>query len=106
MLVRSKNEREMFDINFNFISQEILTGKRPFQEIDKDAAVILALGKGKRPHRPKKILNQSPRGVPFWDILQKCWAEVPGDRPTASEVEAEVSNKPTLSLSIDRNGQL
>ncbi|KAF8600029.1 kinase-like protein, partial [Ceratobasidium sp. AG-I] len=65
---------------------EILTGKRPFKELEKDTAVILALGKGKRPHRPKRILDQSPRGVPFWDILQKCWAQTPGNRPTASEV--------------------
>ncbi|KAF8600044.1 kinase-like protein, partial [Ceratobasidium sp. AG-I] len=69
---------------------EIFTGKRPFKELEKDTAVILALSKGKRPHRPKKILDQSPRGVPFWDILQKCWAQTPGDRPTASEVDTSV----------------
>ena len=72
------------------IIQEIVTGKRPFKELEKDAAVILALGKGKRPHRPKKILDRSPRGVPFWDMSQKCWAQTPADRPTASEVDALV----------------
>ncbi|KAF8600006.1 hypothetical protein BDV93DRAFT_608934 [Ceratobasidium sp. AG-I] len=65
---------------------EILTGKRPFNEIEKDTLVIVALSKGKRPQYPRKVLNQSPRGAPFWDILQKCWSESPADRPTANEV--------------------
>ncbi|KAF8606704.1 kinase-like protein [Ceratobasidium sp. AG-I] len=72
---------------------EILTGKRPFKELDKDVAVILALDKGNRPRRPKRILEQSPRGALFWDILQKCWAQTPEDRPAANVVD-------TLILSL------
>ncbi|KAF8600010.1 kinase-like protein [Ceratobasidium sp. AG-I] len=70
---------------------ETLTGKRPFKELEKDTSVILALSKGKRPHRPKRILDQSRRGAPFWDILQKCWSQSPADRPTANEVNRLMS---------------
>ncbi|KAF8593508.1 kinase-like protein [Ceratobasidium sp. AG-I] len=70
---------------------ELITGKPPFKEIERNAAVILALAKGKRPHRPNKILDQSHRGVPFWEILQKCWAQTPADRLTVNQVEALVS---------------
>lgn len=71
--------------------QEIFTGKKPFQEIEKDAKVIHTLGQGGRPRRPKKLLDQTPQGAPFWEILQKCWAQTPADRPSASQVELLVS---------------
>lgn len=54
---------------------------------------MLVLGEGGRPQRPNEVLNQSRRGIPFWDILQKCWADVPGNRLTASEVETQVSSE-------------
>ena len=78
-----------------------MTGKQPFQEIEKDTAVILALGQGKRPRRPKKILDQSHKGVPFWEILQKCWAQIPADRPTANQIEAMVSSDQVMDIGPD-----
>ena len=77
-----------------------MTGKRPFQEIEKDIAVILALGQGKRPRRPKRIFDQSPKGAPFWEILQKCWAQAPVDRPNVNQVEAMVSAANSKCISV------
>ncbi|KAF8593826.1 kinase-like protein [Ceratobasidium sp. AG-I] len=66
---------------------ELLTGKPPFKEIKKDTAVIVALSQGRRPSCPKRIMTQSTQGPGFWEIMKKCWAEIPADRPIASEVE-------------------
>ncbi|KAF8599970.1 kinase-like protein, partial [Ceratobasidium sp. AG-I] len=51
--ISSDSEHASQSMSENLI--EILTGKQPFKEIDRDAGVILALAQGKRPHRPTKI---------------------------------------------------
>lgn len=70
--------------------QELLTGKPPFSEIEKDTAVIIALGKGKRPCCPKAVLDQYSQGAFFWRILEQCWGQTAADRPTATQIEALV----------------
>lgn len=70
---------------------ELLTGEHPFNHVKRDAAVIHKVGNSERPNRPTKILDQSTQGTPFWEILQKCWAQKPADRPTANEVVALMS---------------
>lgn len=86
MLVRNTLTPLFVNIHCFASNQELLTGKQPFSDFKKEPAVIHALGKGERPRRPKRILDQSARGARFWDILQKCWAQSPADRPTANEV--------------------
>jgi hypothetical protein len=68
-----------------------VTGEPPFNEITREPAVILALGQGKRPKRPSVLSVESAQAEGFWHILEKCWKQEPGDRPSATEVQAMVS---------------
>ncbi|KAF8599976.1 hypothetical protein BDV93DRAFT_525671 [Ceratobasidium sp. AG-I] len=85
-VVKLCKETDVYALGMTML--ELLTGKQPFWEIENGTAVILALEQGKRPHCPKETLDQSHRGASFWEILQKCWAQTPADRPTVNQVEA------------------
>ena len=66
------------------LTKELLTGKLPFYEIQRDSAVMIQVGQAKRPNRPKQLSDE------LWELLEKCWAQLPADRPSAIDVESMV----------------
>ncbi|KAF8123353.1 hypothetical protein EV363DRAFT_1106523, partial [Boletus edulis] len=63
------------------ISFQVLSGKHPWSEIQREAAVIIQLSRGIKPKRPlsRPIQDQ------HWELIERCWAPV-GDRPPAEDV--------------------
>ncbi|KAG8752693.1 hypothetical protein FRC12_011836 [Ceratobasidium sp. 428] len=70
---------------------EILTGKFPFSEYERDVCVVKAVGvEHKIPERP------SPEAAPelsdtLWELLNSCWSHRYMERPSAVELEGEIS---------------
>jgi len=52
-----------------------------------DVAVILGVMKGERPRRPEKSPG-SGRAMSdsLWSIVQRCWAQIPSERPSIASV--------------------
>ncbi|KAF8605857.1 kinase-like protein [Ceratobasidium sp. AG-I] len=61
---------------------EVMTGRSPFFEYKNEAAVSLAIIRGKRPSQPEEISSSTRYGDKRWNALLKCWAPEPEDRPT------------------------
>jgi hypothetical protein len=59
----------------------------PFPEISADFQVMFAVKQGRRPARPKHELSRT-RGLndEVWHIIETCWSQDPGQRPSASDV--------------------
>jgi serine/threonine protein kinase len=64
--------------NIMFIP-EILTGQRPFHDLN-DMAVMFHIVGGKRPPRPMSCSDS------LWELLQNCWLENAEMRPTAPQI--------------------
>ncbi|KAF8181898.1 kinase-like domain-containing protein, partial [Mycena galopus ATCC 62051] len=64
---------------------QVLTGKLPFFEIHNDALVASQVLAGLRPSRLEACFETSMLEN-LWDLLQDCWKENPGERPTADQI--------------------
>ncbi|KAK7037707.1 hypothetical protein VNI00_010933 [Paramarasmius palmivorus] len=62
---------------------EIITQRRPFEELRSDAAVLFAIVRGKRPNRPSDTVM--PREE-LWSLMQNCWTHEPALRPAAGQL--------------------
>lgn len=72
---------------------EILTGKRPFDEINSASQVFGAVLLRKQiPRRPEYLLPPSQLNDAFWEALKRCWVHDPSQRAAATEVEGLVVN--------------
>ncbi|KAF7351247.1 Protein kinase domain-containing protein [Mycena sanguinolenta] len=67
---------------FGCVCYEISTGKVPFHEIPREVTVGIKVLDGLRPLRPETI----PISDNIWSLIQGCWKEEPGDRPSMSQV--------------------
>jgi len=72
---------DVFAFAMTFI--EIITGQPPFQRIKNDSAVIFKILGEKRPEIPDVIKERAD----VVDILGRCWAHEPSERPEASDVQ-------------------
>ena len=72
------------------MTQEVLTGKQPFHDMNNDALVIMAIINGELPRRPipEEIDDGYPNDPTLWAICDRCWARSPKDRPMASDLVA------------------
>jgi len=62
-------------------SLQVLSGKQPWSEVQRDSIVVLRLAQGHRPGRPEsRTLNDS-----HWNFIQDCWSEIE-ERPTAQVI--------------------
>ncbi|CUA75310.1 Macrophage colony-stimulating factor 1 receptor 2 [Rhizoctonia solani] len=68
-------------------SLEIVSGSIPYHMHKQAMTVILQINRGppRREHYPK-FEKYAYRPNEMWELLQKCWAMEPGDRPTIDEV--------------------
>jgi len=69
----------------------MFSGRLPFQETPVDYWVAIKVKKGKRPARPSDDRCHI-RGLDdvIWDIIQACWAQDPGSRPTAQQIVSQI----------------
>lgn len=80
---------------FGMLCLEILTGRRPYNQLPRDSAVIAELGAYRLPERPRDEESVS-RGLTdqMWTLMLHCWNWSPEARPTMTEVKM---NLKTLS---------
>ena len=64
-----------------FISFQVLSGKQPWSEIRREAAVVLQLARGNKPQRPLSPSIEDDH----WELIQRCWSSI-DDRPTAEDI--------------------
>ncbi|KAG6382172.1 WD40-repeat-containing domain protein [Boletus reticuloceps] len=63
---------------FGCVAVQVLSGKRPWSEVQEDGAVVLRLAKGQKPGRPEsQKIDDS-----HWDLIQDCWSQIE-ERPAA-----------------------
>ncbi|KAH0828953.1 hypothetical protein J3R83DRAFT_2382 [Lanmaoa asiatica] len=63
------------------ISLQVLSGKKPWSEFQRDASVLLSLVQGHQPGRPKSREIDDEH----WDFIQQCWMSIQ-DRPAAEDI--------------------
>ncbi|CAE6520476.1 unnamed protein product [Rhizoctonia solani] len=70
-------------------SLKIISGSIPYHMIKQSTAIIIQVGRGppRREHHAKWE-EYAYRPDEMWDLLQKCWAMEPQDRPTMDDVVA------------------
>jgi len=73
---------------FGMVVIEILTNRIPYHELKNDAQVVLAVYAGQVPQKPDQYNSSIPDSI--WAIAERCWANNPGDRPSASELREEL----------------
>jgi len=70
--------------SFAMLAVEVFSGKVPFWSMtDRFAAVQVA--KGGRPAKPQAA-EQLGLSEEIWEFIEKCWSEIPSERPTIDEV--------------------
>ena len=70
---------------FGCVVFECMTGKLPWDELESDQKVTMALFKRKQP-------GNAPADAyaPLVDLMRRCWSIEPFDRPTSGEAAEEL----------------
>jgi serine/threonine protein kinase len=71
---------------------ELLTGKHPFADCKRDAAVIYGIIVLKKtPVRPEEKETSRWLSDALWDLMQRCWHKDAASRPSMREVASSIS---------------
>ncbi len=76
-----------------FISQELLSGDRPYSNLKNDYAVIMALSKKALPGKPIPVGDHGVFEM-MWTFCCSCWKIDSGSRPTAEQAVELWSTEP------------
>ncbi|KAJ7267294.1 hypothetical protein C8J57DRAFT_363158 [Mycena rebaudengoi] len=80
---------------FGCVCYEVLTGKAPFYEIQRDVAIIMKVIAGERPSRPISGSGADPLLMnSLWTLLQDCWAPNAENRPQATQIVQRLLGSP------------
>jgi serine/threonine protein kinase len=79
-----------FGLSITNVIQEILTGKRPFEDINNDVLVMLAIAGGSLPSAPDNLWEKPIPDQQLWNLCQKCWIKSPILRPLMEDIVAEI----------------
>lgn len=74
---------------FAMVCYEVVArGSWPFEGVNQLVIVRKVCDKGERPARPD--------GVPdfVWSLMERCWAQLPTDRPTFKDIVREMESWP------------
>lgn len=69
---------------FGMLCLQTYSGVRPLSMCPNDMAIILALDKGERPSRDE--VSRPDFTDEMWQLVQRCWAQDPTERPSMEEV--------------------
>ncbi|KAJ6573301.1 kinase-like domain-containing protein [Mycena sp. CBHHK59/15] len=75
---------------------EIMTGKVPFSELRNEVWVSIKVTEGHRPSVPET----SDYDPSFWSLLQACWQQDPGLRPSVYELINRLVKPPIAAKTI------
>jgi serine/threonine protein kinase len=78
-LLRGTPELQILLLTNIMFILEILTGQRPFHDLN-DMAVMFHILEGKHPPRPMSCSDS------LWELLQNCWVGNTEIRPTAPQI--------------------
>jgi len=67
--------------SFSMFTIELLTKEHPFNHRKLDTVVIMDITRNLRPRKPVQPLADE-----LWPILERCWAQAPGNRPSMATV--------------------
>lgn len=70
---------------------KVFTDRVPFHEISSDWTAYEKYKDGQRPDRPPHPSLTWGLTDELWDIIQRCWAQNPEDRPPMAEVVTELT---------------
>jgi len=82
MPVMESKTADMFA--FGMFAVEVFTGKIPFEEQKKEAAVV-RISRGGRPDMPGNAQTVGLTGE-IWKLLESCWQQNPKKRPTMDDI--------------------
>jgi len=78
---------------FGMILYELLSGQVPYFRKKTDVNVSLAITRGELPDRPPLDEALSHLSDVLWGICRRSWEQVPGNRPTAGDVEYVLTSR-------------
>jgi len=70
---------------------QVLCGKTPYWEITNEAAVMLAIPRGDRPHKPEAVENLGFTNQ-LWELVEQCWSADTGARPDVRTVLSHLNH--------------
>ncbi|KAJ7235048.1 kinase-like domain-containing protein [Mycena rebaudengoi] len=79
---------------FACVCYEVLTGKAPFYEIQRDVAIIFKVVAGERPSRPPGSGADPLLMNSLWTLLEECWADNAENRPEAPQIVKRLLGSP------------
>ncbi|KAJ7235046.1 kinase-like domain-containing protein [Mycena rebaudengoi] len=80
---------------FACVCYEVLTGKAPFYEVQRDVAIIMKVIAGERPLRPVSDSGaESTLMNSLWTLLEDCWAPNAENRPEATQFVKRLLGSP------------
>lgn len=69
---------------------EAMTAQPPYSHRRRDTQVMLDIIGGVLPARPRTGFLSRPDGDALWALMERCWKADPRERPSSSEVVAEM----------------
>lgn len=67
--------------SFGMTVLELISGRRPYDELRNAFQVVAKVTMGKRPERPAEMNNDK-----LWALLIRCWDQIPEERPSIQQV--------------------
>ncbi|NWS06754.1 RIPK4 kinase, partial [Motacilla alba] len=91
---RIKEKNRCFDTkhdvySFSIVVWGVLTQKKPFAEENNILHIMVKVVKGHRPELPAVSKSRPHSCNNLIKLMQKCWQDDPGERPTFQEITAE-----------------
>ncbi len=77
---------------------ELMTGRRPFWNLDHDVDLIIEICDGLRP----PIITNAPKG--YIELMQKCWHSDPNKRPTSDCLKERIDNMANIEFNYLYDG--
>ncbi|KAG8900705.1 hypothetical protein FRC00_011715 [Tulasnella sp. 408] len=78
-----------------------MSGKPPFYLIKSAIAIIRKILKRETPSEGDH--HEIPKDDPLWNLMRKCWAYMPLDRPPITEIAAESADLPGNLVKLSGN---
>ena len=75
--------------SFGMVLLELVTRRLPWVEVKELSQIVLKVAQGQRPPLPDNGLPSQLR-----DLIQRCWAQEPGERPTFDEIALALAASP------------
>lgn len=72
--------------SFACLAIEVFSGKKPFDDIIRDGAVVIeVVVKNRRPSRPQGVPSARQLNDSLWTLMERSWNLDPKDRPSMSD---------------------